>query len=176
MLPENSSGTSFWAWFLLKNLFPFSLLMKKYLRKLVCLRNMHQGRTDRPICFWNRVEVIYHWEVQWKQMQYKNTMNRFCGLWLVFFFLASALPFQVPHVASLLSICLHTWMLVSFFLHRLSLFSVNFHFMLPEFSQLGTENKAEKMFTASHISLTKVSLASSGLLRGFCSIDPGNVC
>lgn len=87
MLSENSSGTSFWAWFLLKNLFPFSLLMKKYLRKLVCLRNMHQGRTDRPICFWNRVEVIYHWEVQWKQMQYKNTMNRFCGLWLVFFWL-----------------------------------------------------------------------------------------
>lgn len=95
---------------------------------------------------------------------------------VVVFLLDSALPFQVPRVASLLSICLHTWMLVSFFLRRLSLFSVNFHFVLPEFSQLGTEKRAEKMFTSSHISLKKVSLASSGLFRDFCNKDPEKVC
>lgn len=72
--------------------------------------------------------------------------------------LDSTLPFQVPGVASLLSMCLHTWVLVSFFLCRLSLFSANFNFMLSEFSQLETENRAEKMFTASHILLKKVHL------------------
>lgn len=98
-------------------------------------------------------------------------------LWfVVVLVLDSVLPFQAPGVASLLSTCLHTWMLVSFFLCRLSLFSVNFRFMLPELSQLGAENKAEKMFTVSHISLKKVSLASSGLFRDFCSKDPANVC
>lgn len=44
--------------------------------------------------------------------------------------------------------------------------------MLPEFSQLGTENRAEKVFTASHISLKKVSLAPSELFRDFCSEEP----
>lgn len=98
-------------------------------------------------------------------------------LWFVVVLdLDSVLPFQVLGVAFLLSSCLHTWMLVSFFLCRLSLFSVNFHFMLPELSQLGTENKAEKMFIASHISLKKVSLASSGLFRDFFNKDPANVC
>lgn len=44
--------------------------------------------------------------------------------------------------------------------------------MLPEFSQLGTENRGEEIFTASHILLERVSLASSVLVRDFCGKDP----
>lgn len=98
-------------------------------------------------------------------------------LWfVVVLVLASALPFQVPGGASLLSICLHTRVLVSFFLRTLFFFSVNFHFILPKFSQLGIENRGEKnVHSLPHFS-QKVSLASPGLFRDFCSKDPANVC
>lgn len=171
MLSASSSGTPFCAWLLLRNLFPLSLLMKKYLRKFACLCNILQVRTARPVCCWKGVGSCLSHRDAMKTNAVEKCYEQV--LWfVVVLVLESVLPFQVPGVASLLSICLHTQMLVSFLLCRLSLF----HFMLPQFSQLGTENKAEKMFTASHISLKKVSLASSGLFRDFCSKDPANMC
>lgn len=140
--------------------------------KKTCMLEQHAPSKDCQAC----MLLKWSWSYLWLRGAMKtNAVEEYDEQVLCFVVvLDSTLPFQVPGVASLLSMCLHTWVLVSFFLCRLSLFSANF--ILSEFSQLETENRAEKMFTASHILLKKVSPASSGLFRDFCSKGPANVC